>query len=130
MVFGDGEQTRDFTFVADTARGIRLAAAARAAVGDVINLGSGHEVTVNALAERIAALVGVAPAVQHDASRPGDVRRLSADASRAARLLGWRAEVGLDDGLARTLAWYRACGITAERLLADEVVRAWEADGR
>ena len=66
--------------------------------------------------------------LEHDAPRPGDVRRLCADSTRAARLLGYVPTVSVEEGLRRTLAWYRSLGVTPERLLADEVVRAWEGD--
>ncbi len=130
-IFGDGEQSRDFTYVADTARGIRLAATADGVVGTTINLGSGRAVAVNDLVAMLARVLGDTPLdVAHEAPRPGDVRRLRADATRAADLLGWRSTVGLEDGLARTCAWYRGLGVEPERLLADEASRAWEAPSR
>ena len=125
-VFGDGEQARDFTWVGDTARGLRLAATVRGAVGATLNLGTGRTITVRALAAAIATLVGREVALAHQAPRPGDVRRLVADATRAATMLGWRPTVAFEDGLARTLAWYRDQGVAADALLAGEPDRAWE----
>ncbi len=127
-VFGDGGQSRDLSYVSDTARGIRLAATAEGAVGATLNLGSGVETSVRALAELVSRLVGDArPVLEHGAPRPGDVRRLVADARRAADMLGWRPAVDLATGLARTLAWYRGLATPPAELLTEEVVRAWEA---
>lgn len=126
-VFGDGEQARDFTWVGDTARGILLAGTRPGAVGATLNLGTGRTITVRALAGAIASLLARDVALEHQAPRPGDVHRLVADATRAATVLGWRPTVDFADGLARTLAWYRERAADPARLLADEVVRAWDA---
>src|ERR1035441_6323149 len=84
VVFGDGSQNRDFTFVTDTARGIAAAAASDAAIGHTINLGSGAEISIEDLAGAVAKAVGLDGAkVIHDAPRPGDVLRLCADCSQA-----------------------------------------------
>ena len=79
IVFGDGSQTRDFTYVADTARGILGSGLADAMVGETVNLGSGSEVTIRALADEVQSVVGSKTTVQHHAPRPGDVLRLCAD---------------------------------------------------
>ena len=128
VVFGDGTQTRDFTYVADTAAGILLAGETDRAVGETINLGSGREIAIDELASEIADVVGGAAArVEHDVPRPGDVLRLCADTSRAVSLLGYRANVTLRDGLQRVLSWYQTQGVPAEELLEREVVRNWVA---
>jgi UDP-glucose 4-epimerase len=128
IVFGDGTQTRDFTFVSDSARGIILAGTADAAVGRTINLGSGSEITINDLAAAVTRATGRADThVVHDIPRPGDVLRLYADMRRAQELLGYSVQVALADGLDRLLAWYRAQGRTPEELLASEVVHNWAA---
>ena len=127
VVFGDGTQTRDFTFVSDTARGILMAGSAPEAVGQTINLGSERELSVNDLAREVAAVAGhPGAAVTHDIPRPGDVLRLYADTCKARQLLGFRPEVSLPEGLARLKAWYQAQGRTPEELLAQEVVHNWE----
>ncbi len=127
VIFGDGGQSRDFTYVADTARAIRLAAETPGAVGETLNVGAGREITVDALARRIAAAIGCdGVVVRHDAPRPGDVRRLRADAARAERVLGYRPTVDLTEGLRRTVAWYRQHAVDPEKLVAQEVERAWE----
>jgi UDP-glucose 4-epimerase len=127
MIFGDGTQTRDFTYVADSARGIRLAGIRDAAIGRTINLGSGHEVTINDLASAVAEIAGRGDAqVVHDAPRPGDVLRLCADMSQARTLLGYEVQVPLAEGLGRLLEWYRAQPASPEELLRNEVIRNWD----
>jgi UDP-glucose 4-epimerase len=125
MVFGDGSQTRDFTYVSDTAAGIVLAGETDAAVGETINLGSGRELTINELARTVGAVSGLAVTVEHDSPRPGDVLRLCADTTLAARLLDYSPRVSLDAGLRMLLAWYQARGVDAGELLEHEVVRNW-----
>ena len=128
-VFGDGTQTRDFTFVADTARGIARAAAAPSAVGRVLNLASGREIAIGALARRIAARLGVEPRIDASPARPGDVARLIGDAGRAREALGWTPRTTLDDGLDALIAWYRAQGTDPEAALRRMPARNWAGDG-
>jgi UDP-glucose 4-epimerase len=125
VVFGNGTQTRDFTYVEDAARGIVLAGTNDAAIGLTLTLGSGVEISINQLAETVAAVLGRTPAVVHEDPRPGDVLRLCSDISRAQELLGYEVRVSLHDGLTRLLEWYRQQGRSAEELLRDEVVRNW-----
>ena len=130
VVFGDGTQTRDFTYVSDTARGILMAGLADDAVGQTINLGSGREIAINELAHEVAAVVGRPDAaVIHDAPRPGDVLRLYANTTKAHQLLGFEARVTLREGLARLKDWYLSLGQPPELLLEQEVVRNWELEG-
>lgn len=127
VVFGDGTQTRDFTYVSDSARGIILAGTETAAIGRTINLGSGAEVAINDLARTVARIAGRTDAeIIHDEGRPGDVLRLCADLSTARILLGYEVRVPLAEGLSRLLEWYRAQGVSPEELLEDEVVRNWD----
>jgi UDP-glucose 4-epimerase len=127
VIFGDGSQTRDFTYVEDTARGILLAGLCEEAIGQTINLGSNHEITINELAETIKAVIGNPNAeVTHDMPRPGDVLRLYADSSKAERLLGFEPQISMNEGLQRLKAWYESLGKKPEDLLASEKVRNWE----
>jgi UDP-glucose 4-epimerase len=126
IVFGDGRQTRDFTFIADTAAGILAAGIADDAIGQTINLGSGREIEIGALAEKISHLVGAgAPDIRHAEPRPGDVLRLCGDASLARKLLAFEPATDLTSGLTELLTWYRGLGRPAEDLLADERERNW-----
>jgi UDP-glucose 4-epimerase len=126
IVFGDGTQTRDFTFVSDTAAGIILAGEEPRAVGQTINLGSGREITINDLARQVAAVAGRPDAVvEHDRPRPGDVLRLFADMSKASDLLRYAPRMTMQAGLQALLGWYRSQGATPEQLLEREVVHNW-----
>jgi UDP-glucose 4-epimerase len=126
VVFGDGTQSRDFTYVSDTARGILLAGEHPLAVGETINVGSGSEVTINDLAARVAIEAGRPDAaVEHDRPRPGDVSRLVADVARARALLGYEPQVSLSEGLQRLLQWYRDQRRTPEELLEQEILHNW-----
>lgn len=128
VVFGDGAQTRDFTYVSDTAAGILRAGESAAAVGETINLGSGTETSINELARAVADIAGrPGAAIQHDAPRPGDVLRLWADISAARAKLGYAPTVSLAEGLARLLTWYEAQGVPPEELLEQEIVHNWQA---
>ena len=120
-IFGDGEQTRDFTFVSDTARGILLAGIVPEAVGRTLNLGSGREISMNALAR----LNAPGAAIVHEPARPGDVRRLPADSTAARHTLGFEASVGFDEGLALLADWYELQGVPPSALLEQEVVHNW-----
>ena len=104
LVFGDGEQTRDFVHVADV-----VAALLRAAGhdGGTFNIGTGVETSVNRLHELCRQACGIDMAPGYRPPRLGDARRSVLDATRAEQELGWRAEVALDDGLRRTWDWMR-----------------------
>jgi UDP-glucose 4-epimerase len=129
VIFGDGTQTRDFTYVSDTARGIILAGTTAEAVGRTLNLGSGFELSINDLARTVAVITERPGAeVVHDEARPGDVLRLYADMSQARSLLGHEPQVPLEQGLAMLLDWYRSQNASPEQLLRDEVVRNWDVN--
>jgi UDP-glucose 4-epimerase len=130
-IFGDGAQTRDFTYVSDTAAGILAAGACDAAVGETVNLGSGCEISIYDLAGEIRRVLDLpAAAVEHVEARPGDVLRLCADTAKARRLFGYRPRVGFREGLARLVEWYGAQGVTARALLEKEVLRNWRWEER
>jgi UDP-glucose 4-epimerase len=127
IIFGDGKQTRDFTFVEDSARGILLAGTSDKAVGETLNIGSNHEITIKELAEIVKGVAGKPDAeVIYDAHRPGDVLRLYADSSKAGALLGFEPQVTMNEGLQRLKAWYDAQPYSAVELLEAEKIRNWE----
>jgi UDP-glucose 4-epimerase len=129
IIFGDGMQTRDFTYVSDTAAGI-VAAGTAASIAMTLNLGSGQEISINALAEVIAQTVGQTGCrTEHDTGRPGDVQRLLADTTRAASLFGYEAKTTLSQGIAKLHAWYLECGKTPAELLEEEILHNWERRG-
>ncbi|MFN3648029.1 MAG: SDR family NAD(P)-dependent oxidoreductase [Armatimonadota bacterium] len=126
VIFGDGTQTRDFTYVTDSARGILLAGTAEAAIGETINVGQGREIRIDELAAEVGKVIGRSDVeIRHEAPRPGDVLRLYAESSRARELLGYEPTVSLHEGLARLHAWYRDSGRSPEELLEAERVHNW-----
>ena len=129
VVFGDGNQTRDFTFVGDTVAGILLAAEREEAIGQTINLGSGKEISINDLAERVAECLGCSDfRLSHVLPRPGDVLRHCADITKAQKLLGFQPAVSLHEGLTRLRDWYLSVGTPPDQLLRDDIERNWEIE--
>ena len=106
-IFGNGEQTRDFTFVADAVAATRAAAAEPAARGRVYNVGGGSRVSVNETLDLISSLVGEPLEVRHLESKRGDVRDTGADTARARQELGFRPSTSLKAGLHAELEWMR-----------------------
>ena len=102
MIFGDGEQSRDFVYVGDVVDAL-LATVGRA--GGPFNIGTGVATSVNELHAACRRVSGVDEEPRYEAARLGDVLRSVIDPARAGRELGWHARVSLDDGLARTWAW-------------------------
>ncbi len=109
------EPTRDLTFVTDTAAGMLAAAEAPEVIGETINLGTGHQISIGELAERIFDLLagdGTRPAIESDPDRlrptGSEVERLCSDNTKARRLLSWEPAISLDEGLAATIAAVRA----------------------
>jgi GDP-L-fucose synthase len=111
-VWGTGRPTREFLYVEDAARAIQLAAE-KLETSEPVNAGSGHEVAIGELAERIARKVGFTGKIVFDASRPDGQPRRCLDVTRARQLLGFEAAVSLDEGLDRTIAWYEASRTSA-----------------
>ena len=103
-VYGDGEQTRDFTFVAD-AVGATVAAATRGVPGRVYNIGGGSRVSINQVFEMIGRVTGSQPRLQLDPAQKGDMRHTYADTSRARCDLAFAPTVGLEEGLAAEYRW-------------------------
>jgi UDP-N-acetylglucosamine 4-epimerase len=105
---GDGEQTRDFTFVANAVAANLLACEAPAeAVGETFNVACHEQVSLNQLYARLQSLLGTAIPAHHGPPRSGDVRHSLADISKARRLLGYPAPVRFDEGLRRSIDWYK-----------------------
>ncbi len=118
MIFGDGQQTRDFTYVANVVDANVLAchAPTEQVVGRVFNVGCGSATSINELWRQIADLVGVTVEPLYDTPRAGDVRHSFASIDRARELLGYRPTAELSDGLRRTIAYYKERLQTRERL--------------
>lgn len=110
VVWGTGSASREFLYVEDCARGI-VAAARQYEDEKPINLGSGREISIRDLAELIRGLVGYEGSLVWDSSKPDGQPRRCLDTSRACKLLGFTAEVELEEGLGRSIAWFLQCRV-------------------
>jgi nucleoside-diphosphate-sugar epimerase len=108
VIYGDGGQTRDFTYVANVVDGVLSACHAPGVGGQTINVATGGRTSLNELFGTLCELTGAAARPRYADARPGDVRHSQADIGRARALLGYAPSVGLKDGLQRTLEWYRS----------------------
>jgi nucleoside-diphosphate-sugar epimerase len=111
-IHGDGEQTRDFTYVANVVDGVLRACEAPNAAGEVINVATGGRISINALFRSLRELLGARVEPVYAEGRRGDVRDSQADISKAQRLLGYQPIVGFEEGLKKTVDWYRTSHAT------------------
>ena len=107
-IHGDGEQTRDFTYVSDVADGVIAASHAPDVGGQVVNLARGGRISLNQLFDTLQDAIGSTVEPVYGPPREGDVRDSQADITRARRLLGFEPHVTVEEGLRRTVEWYRA----------------------
>ncbi len=105
-VQGDGSQTRSICYVDDQVRGYVAMLDHRGVVGPV-NIGTSDEITILRLAELVREMVGSSSPIQHVEARPDDPKQRCPDVTRALELLGWKPEVPFEEGLRRTIAWFR-----------------------
>jgi nucleoside-diphosphate-sugar epimerase len=108
VVYGDGQQVRGNTYVADCVEATM--AAVQALPGEVYNVGGGEAVTVWEILRKLEILIGRRVEIRQEPARPGDQRYSCADTAKLNRLLGWKPLIGLDEGLARQVAWQRGQG--------------------
>ncbi len=123
VVEGDGEQTRDFIYVADTVRALILAYEREESRGQIINLGSGKDISINSLLQGICDYMGYDGEWDHRPARTSDVRNLCADSGLAKRLLGFEPEIDFREGIVRTLDWYSELQRGREHFGESEVCR-------
>ncbi len=114
-IYGDGEQSRDFTYVANIVDGVLRASEAPGASGRVINVATGHRISLNQLFEVMRRLIGAQVQPQYAPSRAGDVRDSQADISRAREILGYEPIVPFEEGLRITVDWYRSTHVPSPR---------------
>jgi len=107
LVYGDGEQTRDFTYVDNAVQANLLACEAPDASGSVFNIGTGGRVSLNQALEGFRRISGKRLEAKYEPSREGDIRDSQADVSKAREILGYEPSVMFDEGLERTFEWYR-----------------------
>jgi len=111
-IYGDGGHTRDFTYVANVVDGVLRACTAPDASGHVINVATGGRISLNDLFTTLRDLTGARVEPIYKDPRAGDVRDSQADICKAERLLGYRPSVDLQQGLKKTVEWYRASQVT------------------
>jgi nucleoside-diphosphate-sugar epimerase len=108
VIYGDGEQSRDFTFVSNVVDANLRAAESSAAIGHVINIANGEAVTVNQLLATVQSLIERTDiSAQYEPARRGDIRDSLADLTLAKSLLGYTPVVGLEEGLRKTIEWWK-----------------------
>jgi GDP-L-fucose synthase len=113
-LWGDGSPTREFLYVEDAARGILLAAE-RFNGSEPVNLGSGFEISIRDLAETVARLTGFKGEIVWDPDKPNGQPRRALDVSRAEKYFGFRAQMPFEEGLRRTIEWYRQSNVNIQR---------------
>ena len=108
VIFGDGEQTRDFTYVENAVQANLLACEAPNVSGRVFNIGTGVRFSLNQTVQLLSQISGKQLEVKYDPARDGDIRDSLADISQARQFLGYEPQVGFEEGLRRTFDWYRS----------------------
>ena len=122
VIFGDGSNGRDFTYVTDVARGILLAGSNDKLVGRRVNIAYGRMITVREVAQTVMRECGRNDlSISLSRPRPGDVRLLAADTRRATEMLGYRAEIEFAEGVRRYIRWFRSRYSDLSTLLEDEI---------
>jgi len=105
IVYGDGTQTRDFTYIDDVIEA-NLSAIACEIKGDVFNIGGGSRISLNELIKLIEEITGKKANLKHMENQKGDVRDTLADTSKAKELFGWRPKIGITEGLEKYIDWF------------------------
>lgn len=128
VIFGDGSQTRDFTYVRDTVEGLIRVCQADSLVGEAVNIAYGQEISIQAIAHQLLALLGrESLGVQYQADRPADVRRHYADITKLRQHTGFQPRMAIDEGLSKTVAWFQHQYDNPAALLAQcGATRNWE----
>jgi nucleoside-diphosphate-sugar epimerase len=106
VVYGDGEQSRDFSFVANVVQANLLACEAEGIAGETLNVAGGRQTSLNQLIRELQAIVTADLYVEYDDPRPGDVKHSVASVEKAARLMGYESVVPFEEGLRRTVEWF------------------------
>ena len=127
IIFGDGQQTRDFTDVSDTVRGIISACECEELVGETVNIAAGREVSINEIAQIVMKTLGwngeLKPVYME--ARPGDIWRHYADVSKAQQLLNFKARIGIAEGIRRYIDWAKEQNWDLNHLQNEEVIINW-----
>jgi UDP-glucose 4-epimerase len=125
LIYGDGSQSRDFTYISDTVNGIILASQSEQLVGRRVNLAFGRDISIKECASEVIKAVG-AKYLQpvYKEARPGDVVKLRADTSLATKILGFKAAVDFETGVKKTVEYFRSID-SPEQLMKDDLEKAW-----
>ena len=115
IIYGDGEQTRDFIFVREVADAAVRIYEEPATRGQILNIATGHELSINRLVRAIFEIINQEVPIGYEACRPGDVRRHCGDIDLARKLIGFEPQVKIEAGLVETVAWYQKILATGER---------------
>jgi UDP-glucose 4-epimerase len=122
VIFGEGSNGRDFTYVTEVASGLLLAGASDRAVGQRVNIAYGRMITIREVAKIVLTVCGRNDlSVELSKSRPGDVHVLAADTSRAAELFGYRAQTPIELGIRRYVGWFRETYTDPTALMEDRI---------
>ena len=108
MIYGDGEQTRDFTYVSNVVDGVIRSAETPGVGGHVFNVATNSRISLNQLLDTLKKIFGSDVTAIYKDARAGDVRDSQADISKAARMLGYKPVVGLEEGLRETVKWFKS----------------------
>jgi UDP-glucose 4-epimerase len=113
VIFGDGEQSRDFTYIDNVVDGTARALTTPGNGGKAFNVAAGHGVTLNELVRQLLELIGGDIELIYEPPRPGDVKHSKADVSRAEAAFGYRPSVPIEEGLRKTLAWFEQSAVAS-----------------
>jgi len=113
VIFGDGEQSRDFTYVENVLEGTTLALTKPGVGGSVFNIATGHGLSLNQLVRQLNEVIGTDVEPVYEDARPGEVQHSQADVSRARQELGFEPAISIDEGLRRTVEWFQQASVAA-----------------
>lgn len=126
VIFGDGTQTRDFTYISDTVKGIVMASESDLLIGQTINIARGQEVSISKLAKIISEKLGKEDIeIVYKEQRPGDVMRHYADVKKAQETLAFYASMDIGEGIDKYIKWFTSQGYDYKRLLDKDMVFNW-----
>ncbi len=127
IIFGDGSQTRDFTYVEDTAKALVAAAENDSMIGQTYNVGNNLEISINDLANKIIGLVpDTKTQIEFMSQRPGDVLRLFSDSQKFMNTNGWKPQMSFDEGLMKTIDFFRNHPSGVKNLMVKESGKNWD----
>src|SRR5262249_25223455 len=128
VIFGDGEHTRDFTFVENAVQANLLACEAPNASGGVFNVGTGGRTSLNQVVKALGGISGKPMGAKYDPPREGDIRDSQADIRQAREILGYDPQVQFEEGLRRTFEWYKSLPKNAEAEKYRRMLTAGDAE--